>query len=282
MTLAMTDLADLGLILDGALVVLLLITIGFALRLNAKLSLLRAGQAEMERLSGALRQATREAEEGLAALQGSAGKLSERLGQENREAGALIEELRYLAERGGNAAEGSAAPEPRQAREADARWGGATLAQRRAAARAARLEAQAEEGAEERVEEVSAGRRARAEAATDALDLRPEALDREPGLDQEIFRHLAAARRAAERQDPDMPRQRAASQDAPAPQRPDERARERARPRAGAQTSAQTSTRVAPFPERREEPQAEAARASEPETEPVTPEALMRALRAIR
>ncbi len=99
MTLAALEGLSFGIILDGALVFLLLVTIGFAFRLDRKLSALRAAQSEMERLSGSLTRATREAEEGLQGLQASAGKLGEQLGRDTQAAGATVEELRFLTEK---------------------------------------------------------------------------------------------------------------------------------------------------------------------------------------
>lgn len=91
---------DISLILDGAMIILLLVTIGFAITLNRRLARLRHSKQDMERLIAELSRACSRAEAAIQQLR----RASEEGGRKLREAVASAETLRqdlaFLNERG--------------------------------------------------------------------------------------------------------------------------------------------------------------------------------------
>ncbi|MGB0671704.1 MAG: DUF6468 domain-containing protein, partial [Rhodospirillales bacterium] len=90
-----------SLILDLFVAVLLVVTIGYAVVLNRKLSAIRRDRAELETVAANFAQATLRAEESIRKLKASADGLQ---GQVNK-AESLREDLSFLVSRGGQAAD---------------------------------------------------------------------------------------------------------------------------------------------------------------------------------
>ncbi|MCK4939974.1 MAG: hypothetical protein KAR80_06720 [Rhodospirillaceae bacterium] len=90
-----------SLILDVTIAVLLMFTIAYAVRLNTRLSQLRADKAELEMLAKTFVNATTRAEEGVNKLKVS----TEGLQVEIKKAEVLKDDLAYLVERGGSTAD---------------------------------------------------------------------------------------------------------------------------------------------------------------------------------
>lgn len=86
----------LALVLDGTLAVLILVALGFGLRLQRNLRRLRGGDGELERLIAALDSATRRSEAALHGLRQAAAAADERLSGAER----LLDDLRLLTSRG--------------------------------------------------------------------------------------------------------------------------------------------------------------------------------------
>ena len=101
----MTWLQDYGLVLDVAICVLLLTTIGFAAVLNRKLSELRAARGEMEKLVADFAAATDKAENGLQALRDSSRNVGEGLAKTVDDACRLAEEMAFLLKKGNEIAD---------------------------------------------------------------------------------------------------------------------------------------------------------------------------------
>ncbi len=85
-----------SIILDGVLVILLGVTIGFAIVVNRKLDTLRLAASELEQLSGTLADSLVRTEDGLSRLKVAARSADEELQRSEK----LAEDLRYLLERG--------------------------------------------------------------------------------------------------------------------------------------------------------------------------------------
>jgi hypothetical protein len=90
----------LSLVLDVLLVVLLAVTIGYAVTLNKRLSVLRQDKADLERLAGRFAEATARADESVGRLKGTADKLGEILQERITKGQALRDDLAFLLERG--------------------------------------------------------------------------------------------------------------------------------------------------------------------------------------
>ncbi|MEG3618366.1 DUF6468 domain-containing protein [Magnetovibrio sp. PR-2] len=92
---------QIGLILDSVIVVLLVLTITYAARLNQRLSQLRGDKKELQALAKTFADATAKAETGIKNLKIS----SDSLQSEVEKAHALRDDLEYLVQRGGKAAD---------------------------------------------------------------------------------------------------------------------------------------------------------------------------------
>ncbi|MDH5489165.1 MAG: DUF6468 domain-containing protein [Rhodospirillaceae bacterium] len=90
-----------SLVLDVTIAVLLMLTIAYAIRLNARLSQLRGDKAELEALAKTFTSATHRAEEGTKVLKISTDLLT----AEIKKAEVLKDDLAYLVERGGTTAD---------------------------------------------------------------------------------------------------------------------------------------------------------------------------------
>ncbi len=90
-----------SLALDVLVAVLLVITIGYAMVLNRRLGNLRRDKAELERLATTFGKATARAEESIGKLKKTADALRERIDN----AQALRDDLAFLIDRGGSAAD---------------------------------------------------------------------------------------------------------------------------------------------------------------------------------
>jgi hypothetical protein len=106
--------------LDLVVAALLVATIGFAIRLNNRLTALRADREQLLELIAGLQRATRQAEEAVRGLKLSAAETGRDLQSAIDGAGSLRDDLAFLIERGGTVAdriEGvvRARPEPRPA-----------------------------------------------------------------------------------------------------------------------------------------------------------------------
>ena len=87
--------------LDILVAVLLVVTIGYAVVLNRRLSALRKDNGELERMAQVFTEATSRAEDGIARLKQTSDDLQDRMAA----AQALADDLRFLIERGGNTAD---------------------------------------------------------------------------------------------------------------------------------------------------------------------------------
>lgn len=90
-----------SLALDVLVAVLLVITIGYAMVLNRRLGRLRRDKSELEKLAATFGQATARAEESIGRLKKTADALKERIDN----AQALRDDLAFLIDRGGSAAD---------------------------------------------------------------------------------------------------------------------------------------------------------------------------------
>ncbi|MFQ5618931.1 MAG: DUF6468 domain-containing protein [Rhodospirillales bacterium] len=90
-----------SLALDVLVAVLLVITIGYAMVLNRRLGRLRRDKSELEKLAATFGQATARAEESIGTLKKTADALKERIDN----AQALRDDLAFLIDRGGSAAD---------------------------------------------------------------------------------------------------------------------------------------------------------------------------------
>ncbi len=91
----------LSLFLDMALIVLLAVTIGYAVSLNRKLMGLRRNKAEMEKLAAAFSQATLKADDGIGRLRTNTDALQAQVDK----AQGLRDDLAFLLERANTAAD---------------------------------------------------------------------------------------------------------------------------------------------------------------------------------
>jgi len=96
----MSWLQDYGLVFDLAICVLLVVTIGYAMALNRKLTLLRDAKRDMEKLFGEFAKATGEAEGGLQALKEGSGVAAETLAKNVSDACRLADEMAFLVKKG--------------------------------------------------------------------------------------------------------------------------------------------------------------------------------------
>ena len=87
---------NLGLAVDGLLIVLLAATLAFAVQLNRKLGAIRADQGEFGRLAASFAEAAARAEDSVARLKIAAGAGQDEIERADR----LADDLRYLLERG--------------------------------------------------------------------------------------------------------------------------------------------------------------------------------------
>ncbi len=90
-----------SLALDVLVAVLLVITIGYAMVLNRRLGRLRRDKSELEKLAATFGRATERAEESIGKLKKTADALKERIDN----AQALRDDLAFLIDRGGSAAD---------------------------------------------------------------------------------------------------------------------------------------------------------------------------------
>jgi hypothetical protein len=90
-----------SLILDILVAVLLVVTIGYAVTLNKRLSALRRDKGELERLARGFAETTEKAEMGIGELRAMTDLLQERIGR----AESLRDDLVFLMERGNAAAD---------------------------------------------------------------------------------------------------------------------------------------------------------------------------------
>ena len=90
-----------SLALDVLVAVLLVITIGYAMVLNRRLGRLRRDKSELEKLAATFGRATARAEESIGKLKKTADALKERIDN----AQALRDDLAFLIDRGGSAAD---------------------------------------------------------------------------------------------------------------------------------------------------------------------------------
>ena len=96
----MSWLQDYGLVFDAVICVLLVITIGYAMALNRKLTLLRDAKRDMEKLFAEFAKATGEAEGGLQALKEGSGVAAETLAKNVSDACRLADEMAFLVKKG--------------------------------------------------------------------------------------------------------------------------------------------------------------------------------------
>jgi len=90
-----------SLIVDVLVAVLLVVTIGYAIVLNQRLGRLRRDKAQLERLAASFGESTARAEESIQKLKKTAELLQERIDK----AQALRDDLSFLIDRGGQAAD---------------------------------------------------------------------------------------------------------------------------------------------------------------------------------
>ncbi len=90
-----------SLVLDVLVAFLLVVTIGYAVVLNRRLGVLRSDKAELEKLALSFGEATLRAEESLGQLRQTAEDLQQRI----EKAQSLADDLVFLVDRGGTAAD---------------------------------------------------------------------------------------------------------------------------------------------------------------------------------
>jgi Domain of unknown function (DUF6468) len=98
----------LRLALDGALAVLLVLSLGLGLKLHLALRRLRDDNTDFDRLIGAIDGATDRARAVLDDLKRAASDAGERLGGDLGQAQRVLDDLRFLCERGERVADGLA------------------------------------------------------------------------------------------------------------------------------------------------------------------------------
>lgn len=91
----------LGLIIEGLVAVLLLLTIGFCIALNRKLGSLRADQTALQHTVAELDAATLRAERAIQGLRAAAGEANTSLTQQMRHADKMAKDLSRQVEAGG-------------------------------------------------------------------------------------------------------------------------------------------------------------------------------------
>lgn len=101
----MMDLSsNIELWLDGLVAILLLVTVGYCLTLNRRLTALRASQPEMQKLLSEFTEATRQAEISVSHLKIASDQIGETLDQRMTKARALADELASITQSGGRLA----------------------------------------------------------------------------------------------------------------------------------------------------------------------------------
>jgi hypothetical protein len=119
----MALMQDYGLVFDIVICVLLVTTIGYAMALNRKLSLLRAAKRDMEKLFAEFAAATGEAQGGLAALKQHSAEAGETLAENVNDACRLADEMAFLVKKGNEIAdrlEGAIAASRKATRDSEA------------------------------------------------------------------------------------------------------------------------------------------------------------------
>ncbi|HMA16505.1 MAG TPA: DUF6468 domain-containing protein [Kiloniellaceae bacterium] len=101
----MSWLQDYGVVFDAAIILLLVVTIGYATVLNRKLSLLRQARGEMEKVIADFAAATDQAQSGLKALQEGSGEASGALARNVSDACRLADEMAFLVKKGNEIAD---------------------------------------------------------------------------------------------------------------------------------------------------------------------------------
>jgi len=96
----MSWLQDFGVVFDIVICLLLVTTIGYAMALNRKLTLLRDAKRDMEKLFAEFATATGQAEGGLQALKDASGQASESLAKNVSDACRLADEMAFLVKKG--------------------------------------------------------------------------------------------------------------------------------------------------------------------------------------
>lgn len=94
-----------SLVLDVLIAILLVVTIMYAFTLNRRLAELRKDQTELEKLAASFNDATLRAEESIQRLTGSSEEMKRDMQDTLRRAQGLQEDLNYLIERAGEAAD---------------------------------------------------------------------------------------------------------------------------------------------------------------------------------
>lgn len=101
----MSWLQDYGVVFDAAIILLLVVTIGYATALNRKLSVLRQARGEMEKVIADFAAATGQAESGLKALQQGSGESAAALARNVSDACRLADEMAFLVKKGNEIAD---------------------------------------------------------------------------------------------------------------------------------------------------------------------------------
>ncbi|MDA1098922.1 MAG: DUF6468 domain-containing protein [Proteobacteria bacterium] len=96
---------QLGLWLDGLVAILLLITVGYCLVLNRRLTALRGYRVEMQQLLSNFTEATRQAESSVSYLKIASDQIGSTLDQRMTEARALADELSSMNQSGSRLAD---------------------------------------------------------------------------------------------------------------------------------------------------------------------------------
>lgn len=101
----MSWLQDYGVVFDAAIILLLVVTIGYAMALNRKLSVLRQARGEMEKVIADFAAATGQAENGLKALHEGSGEAAAALARNVSDACRLADEMAFLVKKGNEIAD---------------------------------------------------------------------------------------------------------------------------------------------------------------------------------
>ncbi|MBL6954474.1 MAG: hypothetical protein ISR50_17685 [Alphaproteobacteria bacterium] len=97
--------SGMGLWLDGLVAILLVVTVGYCLILNRRLTALRANQTEMRQLLSEFTEATRQAEISVSHLKNTSDHISSSLGERMTDARALADELGSITQSAGRLAD---------------------------------------------------------------------------------------------------------------------------------------------------------------------------------
>ncbi|GEM_PF-1929412 len=96
---------NLALILDGVLILLLVLSIGYSAMLHRRLGILRTAQGDMQEMILHFNQATQRAEAGISGLRGLGEEINRQVDPKLEDARVLRDDLQLLVERGERAAE---------------------------------------------------------------------------------------------------------------------------------------------------------------------------------